>query len=87
MLKVSRQDLANNLDASSGHLVLRLRDGTVVEGWVMDIDDDEIEFDYVPSPLYAMATGTDAMAPPTTRIALADIAAWKITPDVWQEVE
>ncbi|MFO0633676.1 MAG: hypothetical protein U0168_12570 [Nannocystaceae bacterium] len=71
----TRTQLAEALLEAEGHVVLRLRDGAVLEGWVVDVRDDALCFEHAPSPLHAQALGSASMAPPARSIALDAIEA------------
>lgn len=75
--------LTQRLDAD-GHVVLRLRSGVVLEGWLVDVTDDHVRFEWAPSPLYAQATGTDTMAPPAEDIRIDELEAYLDDARVWQ---
>lgn len=67
-----------------GHVVLRLRSGVTLEGWILDVDDQSLRFESAPSPFYAQATGGSAMAPPASDIPLGEIEAYLDDARVWQ---
>lgn len=63
--------------AEGDHRVaLRLADGSTREGWIAEVEEDAIVFEHAPSPFYAQAHGTDEMAPPDERIAIAEIVGY-----------
>ena len=64
------------LAEQEGHVVIRMRDGAVREGWIVEVKPTHIVFEQAPSPFHAQATGTDEMAPPPERIGIEAIAAW-----------
>ena len=80
----SRSAVLALLDETTGHVVLRLRSGIVLEGWVVEIAERTLRFEHAPSPFYAQATGTSEMAPPAMDIAIDDIAAYLDPDGVWQ---
>ncbi len=57
-------------------MALRLADGSTREGWIDEVHEDAIVFEHAPSPFYAQRTGTDEMAPPPERIAIAAIVGY-----------
>lgn len=76
MASSTRRDVLLALAEGEHRVALRLADGSTREGWIAEVDEDAIVFEHAPSPFYAQATGTDEMAPPAERIALAAIVGY-----------
>jgi hypothetical protein len=77
MAPSSRRDVLLALAEEDVRVALRLADGTTREGWIAEVHEDVIVFEHAPSPFYAQAHGTDAMAPEhPERIAIAAITAY-----------
>lgn len=81
-----RRAALDALAEQDGHAVLRLDDGTILEGWILEVDDDGVVFEHAPSPFYAQATGTSAMAPPTRTIPAGSIAAYMDEARRWRNL-
>lgn len=72
-----RIDVLRALADADVRVALELTDGTKREGWIAEVEEDAIAFEHAPSPFYAQAHGTDAMAPEhPERIAIAAIIAY-----------
>jgi hypothetical protein len=71
-----RESVLRGFAAGGDRVALKLADGSTREGWVDEVCDDVIVFEHAPSPFYAQATGTDEMAPPAERIAIAAITGY-----------
>lgn len=71
-----RRDVLLALEDAGERVALRLADGSTREGWIVEVDEDAIVFEHAPSPFYAQATGSDAMAPEPERIAVEAITGY-----------
>ena len=72
-----RIDVLRALSDGIVRVALALADGTTREGWIAEVHEDAILFEHAPSPFYAQAHGTDAMAPEhPERIAIAAITGY-----------
>ncbi len=79
--KEAKRRALERLSGDDGHHVLRLRDGRVYEGWILDVGERSLRFMHAPSPFYAQATGTGALSPadedvPLQDVPLQDVVAW-----------
>lgn len=74
---VERRDILVALEEAGTRVVLRLADGSTREGWIVEVEEEVIVFEHAPSPFYAQANGTDAMAPEEPeRIAIEVITGY-----------
>ncbi len=71
-----RGEVLRALEDAGTRVALRLVDGSTREGWIDAVHEDAIVFEHAPSPFYAQANDTDAMAPAPERIAIATIVAY-----------
>ena len=72
-----RVEVLRALEDACTRVALALADGTTREGWIAEVGEDAILLEHAPSPFYAQATGTDAMAPEQpARIAIAAIVGY-----------
>jgi hypothetical protein len=77
MVPSSRRDVLLALAEGDVRVALRLADGTTREGWIVEVHEDSVLFEHAPSPFYAQAHGTDAMAPEhPEQIAIAAITEY-----------
>lgn len=77
MVPSSRRDVLLALAEAGTRVALRLTDGSTREGWIAEVQEDAIVFEHAPSPFYAQAHGTDAMAPEhPEQIAIAAIVGY-----------
>ena len=76
------------LEESGERVGLRLADGSTREGWIVEVREDVIVFEHAPSPFYAQATGTNAMAPEEPeRIAVEGIVEYVGEEPGWRSFE
>lgn len=74
---VERRDILVALEEAGTRVALRLADGSTREGWIVEVEEEVIVFEHAPSPFYAQANGTDAMAPEEPeRIAIEVITGY-----------
>lgn len=74
---VERRDVLLALEEAGVRVALRLADGSTREGWIVEVEEEAIVLEHAPSPFYAQATGTDAMAPEEAeRIAIEGITGY-----------
>ncbi len=71
-----RHEVLRALADSGERVALKLADGSKREGWIDEVHEQTIVLEHAPSPFYAQATGTDAMAPPPERIAIDAIVGY-----------
>lgn len=73
----ARRDVLLALEEAGTRVALRLADGSTREGWIVEVEEEVIVFEHAPSPFYAQANGTDAMAPEEPeRIAIEVITGY-----------
>lgn len=73
----ARRDVLLALEEAGERVALRLADGSMREGWIVEVEEEVIVFEHAPSPFYAQATGTDSMAPEEPeRIAIEGITGY-----------
>lgn len=72
-----RVEVLQALEDAGERVALRLADGSTREGWIVEVEEEVIVFEHAPSPFYAQANGTDAMAPEEPeRIAIEGITEY-----------
>ena len=72
-----REAVLRALEEAGERVAVRLADGSTREGWIVEVEEDVIVFEHAPSPFYAQATGTHAMAPEEPeRIAIEGITGY-----------
>jgi hypothetical protein len=77
MASSSRREVLLALAEAGTRVALRLTDGSTREGWIAEVEEDAIVFEHAPSPFYAQAHDTDAMAPEhPERIAIAALVGY-----------
>ncbi|MDC0674372.1 alpha/beta fold hydrolase [Nannocystis radixulma] len=72
----SRRTVVESLAAVESGVCIRLDDGRVLEGAIVEVEGDRVVFEHRPSPFHAQARGTEAMAPPPESIAIRSIAGY-----------
>lgn len=84
----ARRDVLLALEEAGERVALRLADGSTREGWIVEVEEEAIVFEHAPSPFYAQANGTDAMAPEEPeRIAVEEITGFVGAEPGWRWFE